>query len=166
MISAIVCVNNDWAIGKNGGLLYKLDKDMAYFKTNTLNKIVVCGENTLLSFPKSRPLKNRTTIVLCPEEHEYENCICIHNFEYLVNMVKCLSITNDVFIIGGGMLYRSMLPYYDKIYVTKVDSSDQDATVFFPNLDTDTNFKLSKESEVLEDNGYNIKFCYYERVSQ
>ncbi len=136
---------------------------MENFKNETMNKIVVMGENTLLSFPKSKPLKNRTNIVLCPEGHEYVDCYCIHNFTDLVNLVTELSKTNDVYIIGGGQMYSSMLQYYDEVLVTKVDSEDLEATVFFPNLDDNTNFKIAYESETINDNGYNIKFVLYER---
>lgn len=170
MIKGIVAVDRNWAIGKidketkKGDLLFKLKEDMENFKCETMNKIVVMGENTLLSFPKQKPLKNRTNIVLCPEGHEYVDCYCIHNFTDLVNLIIELSKTTEVYIIGGGMMYRSMLPYYDEILVTKVDAEDPAATVFFPNLDKDDDFYISNETETIEDNGYNIKFVLYERV--
>lgn len=66
MIKAIVCVDEKFAIGKNNDLLFHLPNDMRAFKNTTLNKIVACGYNTLLSFPGSKPLKNRSTICLCP----------------------------------------------------------------------------------------------------
>ena len=70
MINAIVCVDNNWAIGKKNGLLFNIKADMKYFRENTKEKVVVCGYNTLLSFPGSKPLKGRSTIVLCPKEIE------------------------------------------------------------------------------------------------
>lgn len=165
MICAIVAADNNWAIGKNNDLLYKLPADMQQFKQLTLDGgIVAMGENTLLSFPKSKPLKDRVNIVLCPEGHDYENCICYHSFDELIKDLKVMSKRFDVYIIGGAMFYKSMLPYYDRIYVTKVDATDPDATAFFPNLDNLLDFKIVRESDSIYDNGYNIKFVTYERV--
>lgn len=165
MICAIVAADNNWAIGKNNDLLYKLPADMQQFKQLTLDGgIVAMGENTLLSFPKSKPLKDRVNIVLCPEGHEYDNCICYHSFEELTKDINIFSKRFDIYIVGGAMFYKSMLPLYDRIYVTKVDAADTEATAFFPNLDTDSRFKISRESDTIFDNGYNIKFVTYERV--
>lgn len=163
MIKGIVAVDQHWGIGKKGGLLFKLPADMANFRATTLNSIVVMGENTLLSFPGSKPLKNRVNVVLCPEGHEYENCICIHDFEQLVKFVKILAKQYDVWVIGGGMMYRSMLPYYDYVLVTKVESADPEATVFFPNLDEDTNYTCIDNGYPIEDNNYTIRFTVYQR---
>lgn len=162
MIKAIVCVDENWAIGKNNGLLFHLKKDMQFFKEKTTMSIVVMGENTLLSLPGSKPLKDRINIVLCPDGKEYPGYVCFHNFDKLVAQLKALDC--DIYVIGGGMMYNSMLPYYDEVYVTKVQA-DGKGTVFFPNLDEDTNFELSERSENVEDNGYTINFCTYKRVA-
>lgn len=167
MIKGIVAVSNEWAIGKKNGLLFKLKEDMKHFQWNTTQEgenFVIMGENTLLSFPSSRPLKNRINIVMCPEGHEYENCICIHNFDSLVKLAKVLSKEYTVWIVGGGQMYKSMLPYYDEVIVTKVDASDSEATIFFPNLDELKEFEVVEESESIKDNDYNIKFVTYRRV--
>ena len=162
MIIGIVCVDEKWGIGKKNDLLFHLKKDMQFFKNTTADSIVFCGYNTLLSFPGGKPLKGRSTIVLCPEGTERDDCFCIHNFEAAVKLVKELAKTKPVFIIGGAMLYESMIPYYDKVYVTKV-LADGEAEVFFPNLDDNNNFDLVDCSVDIEDNGYTINFCTYER---
>ena len=162
MIIGIVCVDKNWGIGKNNDLLFHLKKDMQFFRQTTADSIVFCGYNTLLSFPGSKPLKGRSTICLCPEEVNRDDCYCIHNFEEAVKLVKELSKTHDVFVIGGAMLYQSMLPYYDKVYVNKVDA-DGEATVFFPNLDENTDFEVSYTDNIEEDNGYNTQFVVYFR---
>lgn len=170
MIIGIVCVNNDWAIGKNNGLLYNLKADMDNFRTITTNfgdgAFVCMGENTLRSLPGGKALKKRVNIVLCREGHEYEDCICIHTFDEFIKNIKLISKQFDVYVIGGGMLYKSMLPYYDKIIVTKVDHSDPEATVFFPNIDLDENFKCTFTSKAQEEKGYKFTFNSYYRVSK
>jgi dihydrofolate reductase len=162
MIIGIVCVDNKWSIGKNNDLLFHLKEDMKFFKNKTTDHVVAMGENTLLSLPGSKPLKNRINIVLCPEGHEYEGCVCVHSFDEFITKLK--ACVGEVYIIGGGMLYNSMVNYYDKVYVTKVDA-DGEGTVFFPNLDENESFTLTDCTEPIEDNGYTINFCTYERIS-
>ncbi len=166
MIIGIVCVDSKWGIGKKNGLLFQLKKDMQFFRQTTADSIVVCGYNTLLSFPGSKPLKGRSTIVLCPKEVERDDCFCIHDFDEMVRLVRELAKTKPVFVIGGAMLYRSMLPYYDKVYVNKVDA-DGDAEAFFPNLDEYPDYEIKQTLPVVEDEGYNTQlYVYSKSISQ
>lgn len=112
-IIGICCVDDKWGLGKKNDLLFHLPKDMAWFRTQTADSIVVCGLNTLLSFPGSKPLKGRSTICICPPEYERDDCFCVHDFSILLRLVKELSKTKNVYIIGGAMLYQSMLAYYN-----------------------------------------------------
>jgi dihydrofolate reductase len=168
MICGIVAVDKHFGIGKTnketgkGELLFNLKKDMAWFKAQTMDSIVFCGYNTLLSFPGSKPLKGRSTIVLCPEGVERDDCFCIHDFDTAVRLVKELAKTKNVFVIGGAMLYKSMLPYYDKIYVNKVDA-DGEAEVFFPNLDEHPDYEPRQFLPVVEDEGYQTRLVTYTR---
>ena len=160
MINGIVCVDRNWGIGKKNDLLFHLKKDMQFFRQTTADSIVVCGYNTLLSFPGGKPLKGRSTICLCPEEVERDDCFCVHDFEQMVKLVKELAKTKVVWVIGGAMLYKSMLPYYDSVYVNKVDANGE-AEFFFPNLDAYDGMKLSKVFPEVEDEGYLTKLHLY-----
>ena len=165
MIIGIVAVDKEFGIGKNNGLLFKLPLDMQRFKKITSNDgIVAMGYNTLLSLPGSKPLPNRVNIVLCPEGIDVPDCICLHTFEETVSCIWNLSKSGkNVYIMGGAMFYKSMLPYYDLVYVTKVNAIGE-AEVFFPNLDKDPDFKLVETSEVVVDNDYETTYCTYERI--
>lgn len=160
MIVGIVCVDEKWGIGKKNDLLFHLKKDMEFFRQTTADSIVFCGYNTLLSFPGSKPLKGRSSIVLCPEEVNRDDCYCVHNFEEAIKLVKELAKTQDVFVIGGSMLYRSMLPYYDQVYVNKV-YADGEAEVFFPNLDEYAGMSLVKVFPGVDDNDYLTQLHLY-----
>ena len=162
MITGIVAVDNKWGIGKKNGLLFNLPLDMRHFRDHTINKIVVCGYNTLLSFPGSKPLKGRSTIVLCPEGIERDDCVCLHSFEEILKLIKELSKTQEVMIIGGAMFYQAMLPYYDKVIVTKVDA-DGDAEVFFPNLDEHPDFEYCEVDVTIQDGEYCTRLWTYKR---
>ena len=161
MIITILCVDKKWGIGRRNGLLFSLPKDMKFFKETTLNHVVAMGENTLLSFPNSKPLKNRTHIVLSQDEsHNYEGVENVHDFDEFLRLIREHANKEDVYIIGGASIYRQTLPYVDKVLLTKVDAVGG-AELFFPNLDKDPYFELKEESEEIEDNGYKIKFCTY-----
>ena len=162
MIIGIVAVDHNWGIGKNNDLLFHLKKDMQFFRQTTADSIVFCGYNTLLSFPGSKPLKGRSTICLCPEEIERDDCFCIHDFDKAVKLIKEISKTTNVFVIGGAMLYKSMLPYYDEVYVNKVDA-DGEAEVFFPNLDEQLDYNIKQVLPEVEDEGYKTKLYVYAR---
>jgi dihydrofolate reductase len=163
MIIGIVCTDRNWGIGKKNDLLFHLKKDMAWFKAQTSGSIVFCGYNTLLSFPGSKPLKGRSTICLCPEDIERDDCFCIHDFDTAVRLVKELAKTKNVYVIGGAMLYKSMLPYYDEVFVNRVDA-DGEAEVFFPNLDENTDYEAKQILPAVEDEGYITQLVIYKRI--
>lgn len=159
MIKAIVAVDENWGIGKKNGLLFSIPEDMKFFRTTTSGKVCCMGYNTLLSFPGSKPLKNRTNIVLAPDSVERDDCVVVHSLKELSDKLAEYS-TEDVFVIGGAMFYKTMLPYCGEVYVTKVDA-DGEAEVFYENLDKNQNFDCVYVSDPIETNGYTIRFTTY-----
>ena len=166
MIISILCVDKKFGIGKNNTLLFSLPKDMAFFRSTTLNHVVAMGENTLLSFPNSKPLKNRTNIVLSGNvSHNYEGVINVHTFQDFLNKIKEYNEKEDVYIIGGASIYHQMLPYVDKVLLTKVDA-DGEATLFFDNLDESPDFELKSVSEPVLDGDYSLTFNEYVNINK
>ncbi len=161
MIRAIVAVDEKWGIGKKNGLLFELPLDMKFFRETTLGKTVCMGYNTLLSFPNGKPLKNRKNIVICPNDVQRDDVVCVHTLDEMLEAIR--SEEGDVYVVGGAYFYKSMLPYCDEVLVTKV-AADGDAEVFFENLDERKDFALVKTGEELETNGYRIRFVTYEKV--
>ena len=160
---AIVVVDRNWGIGKKNDLLFRLPADMKHFREVTAGKTVVMGSNTLLSFPEGKPLKNRTNIVLWPGGEKREDCVVVGSLEELFTEVKKYP-QEDVFLVGGAMMYRTLLPYCDEAIVTKADA-DGGAEVFFENLDKLENWSLSEAGEAIETNGYTIRFCRYKNAA-
>lgn len=158
-MKAIVAVDKYWGIGKNNDLLFDLPSDMKFFRNMTLNKVVVMGSNTLKSFPSGNPLKNRVNIILYPGGEKRSDCIIIDSMEELREELKKYPY-DDIFIIGGAMFYRTMLPYCDTVYVTKVED-DGKATVFYENLDKKQNWKCTDSSDEIEENGLIFRFTTY-----
>ena len=162
MIISILSVDKKYGIGKNNDLLFHLPLDMKFFRETTKGHTVFMGENTLLSFPGSKPLKNRENVVLSQDPtHNYEGCLNIHNFDEFIKILQEKGRNSDVFVIGGASIYRQTLPYVDKVLLTKVNA-DGGATVFFPNLDEDPNFTCIDEGEPIQDGVYEIRFTTYE----
>ena len=159
MIYAIVHVDKKWGIGKGNDMMFSLPKDMKFFRETTLGHTVVMGGNTLRSFPNQKPLKNRVNIVLS-RGHVCDECIFVRNFDELKKEIKSRE-QEEIYVIGGGVIYNELLPYCHGALVTKVDAVGG-AEVFFPNLDLHPDFVCVEESEPIEDNGYTIRFTRYE----
>ena len=106
-MQAIVAVDKKWGIGKKNDLLFHLKEDMKFFREKTTGKVVVMGSNTLKSFPGGNPLKNRTNIVLFPGGEKRDDCIVVDSLNELSSVLKNYN-TDDVFIIGGAMFYKTM----------------------------------------------------------
>lgn len=162
MISAIVAVDNDWGIGFNGGLLEKIPEDLKHFKNLTTNTIVVMGRKTWDSLPK-KPLPNRLNIVISHSERfiSPEGAARISLEEVKIRM----SNTNaDWFIIGGGQIYKQLLPYCEKVYVTKIYKDHENIDTYFPNLDESNKWSGSPIGEVQTYNDLSYQFWLYKRI--
>lgn len=158
----IVAVDENWGIGVKGGLLAHLPGDLKYFKEKTQGKVVIMGQNTLISFPKSRPLPNRVNIVLSNDlSFNVEGAIMARSLDE-VRQIASNYNTDDVFVIGGASVYRQMLDDCDTAYITKIHKSF-DADVFFPNLDENDKWHLSNVGESGEDEGIKYTFTTYSK---
>ncbi|MCL2860878.1 MAG: dihydrofolate reductase [Firmicutes bacterium] len=158
----IVAVDEKFGIGCEGDLLYSIPLDMQYFKDKTMGKVVVMGYATLLSLPNSKPLKNRTNIVLTKnKELKIEGVIVCHSIDELLEELKKYN-KEDVFVIGGGQVYSQLLPYSHKAYITKIKGS-KFADTYIPNIDKLEYFKLINTSEEYEHEG--LKFTFNEYIN-
>ena len=97
---------------------------MKFFREKTKGMTVCMGYNTLLSFPGSKPLKNRVNIVLAPEGVTRDDCVVTHTLKELSLELKKYD-QDTVFVIGGAMFYKTMLPYCSEVYVTKVKADGE-----------------------------------------
>ncbi len=156
-MNLIVAVDRNWAIGKNNQLLVSIPDDMKFFRETTTGKVVVMGRKTLESFPGGRPLKNRTNIVLTTDvNYEIDDAIIVHSKDELDRILAEYN-SDDVYIIGGESIYRLMLDECSRAFVTYVDYA-YDADTYFPNLDDNTDWKLTEESE--EQTYYDLEFYF------
>ena len=164
---AILHCDRKWGIGKKNDLMFRLKKDMKCFRSTTIGKVVVMGSNTLLSFPEGKPLQKRTNIVLWPggdkDRAKRDGFLMVESLEELFEAIKGYD-EDDVFVIGGAMMYHTLLPYCTEVLLTKVDA-DGGAEAFFDNLDQLDNWTMVSSSDPIDDNGYTIRFTVYRNSS-
>ena len=147
-MKAIVAVDRNWGIGRNGALLVRIPADMKRFRALTEGKTVVLGRKTLATFPQGAPLAQRTNIVLSRNpSYAVKGAHVVHDVKALQELLERLYVRDDdVFVIGGEQIYRLFLPQCDECLVTRIDRV-YDADAFFPDLDTGPDWELADESE-------------------
>ncbi len=161
-MNLIVAADENWGIGKDGGLLTHLSGDLKYFKEKTKGKVVVMGRATLESLPKGRPLPERTNIVLTRDtSFEKEGCVIVNDMEQL--LAECAKYDpEDVMIIGGEQIYMQLIRQCDRLFITKIFASF-DADKHLMNVDRMRSFELVWESDIKEENGISYQFLEYRK---
>ena len=161
MISIIVAIANNNAIGRGNRLLAYLPKDLKWFKKNTTGKTIVMGRKTFESLPNGA-LPNRKNVVLSQNvDFKADKCIIVNNF---VDIWQHLDNQQENFVIGGAEIYKLFLPKAEKLYITKIYANFPDADVFFPEINFDEWELLETiENKVDEKHKYNFDFLIYER---
>ena len=158
-MNLIVAVDEKWGIGKNNDLLISIPEDMKFFRTLTKNSIIIMGRKTLESFPNGKPLKNRENVVLTKSNIK-EDVTIFDSIEDFLNYVKN---KENVFVVGGGSIYKQLLPYCEKAYVTKI-KKDFNADVFFPNLDEKDDWEMIDSSDIKEWENIQYQFTIYKHI--
>lgn len=157
-MKAIVVVDENWSIGKDGGLLVHLPGDLKYYKEKTYGKTVVIGRKTLESFPGAKPLPGRANLVLTRNpEYKPEGCQVFHSKEELLEYLG--TDTEEVYISGGENIYRQFMEDCDKFYVTKI-YAEFPADRSFPDLDQRDDMEITWKSDIQEEK--NIKYQFFE----
>lgn len=161
MISIIVAIAENYAIGKKGDLLCHMPADLKHFKEITSGKTVLMGERTFFSLPK-HPLPNRRNVVLTDVVGKtFEGAEVAYSIDELIAKVQG---EEEAFVIGGGMVYRQMMPLADKLYITHIHNSWEDADTFFPEIKADEWQLLSAERHPADEkNPYDYTFAEYGR---
>ena len=160
MISIIAAVSDDWGIGKDNGLLWHIPEDLKRFKQLTMGKCVVMGKRTWESLPR-KPLPGRYNIVITDVPGECIDCsVTAYSIEDAIS--KCGS-GQEIFVIGGGSVYRQFMPVADRLYITHVHRK-ADADVWFPRIDR-RKWKVADIRKFISRDDREIPYSYviYER---
>ena len=155
MISIIVAVSEDWGIGKDNELLWHISEDLKRFKRLTSGNTVIMGKRTWESLPK-RPLPGRKNIVLTDDKTEtIENAVTAYSIEDSLN--KCEK-DEEIFVMGGGSIYRQFMPIADRLYITHVHKKAP-ADIFFPEIDLKV-WKITEKEVFKTDDEESILYTY------
>lgn len=158
MISIIVAVSDDWGIGKGNDLLWHIPGDMKRFRKLTMGRSVIMGKKTWESLPK-RPLAGRKNIVLTDIPGEsIADAVTAYSIE---DALAGCDRDEEVFVIGGGSIYRQFMPLADRLYITHVHKKAS-ADVYFPEIDPEKWEVVGKEES---GTGEEVPYTYvvYER---
>ena len=156
----IVAVYDDWGIGKDGTQPIALSADRKFFRETTRGAMVIVGRKTLADFPGGKPLPNRVNVVLTRQDTKIDDVVICHSPEEAAVLAK---MAERAMVIGGGSIYRQMLPYCDTAYVTKVHTCPESDT-FFHNLDEDPHWQLTQTLQAGQENGIAYEMCLYKRI--
>lgn len=164
MISLIVCVDMGMGIGdRNNDLLFDLPADRRYFRQTTKNKIVVMGRKTWESLPK-KPLDKRENYVLTNDkDYVAEGATVIHSIDDIIELGKG---KKEVMIMGGGQLYKQMMPLAEKMYVTHVHTVNLDARVFFPDFGIEWKQVSKVKHKANKKHAHTFTFAEYVRETE
>ena len=155
----IVAVYDDWGIGCEGDQPIALSADRKFFRKTTAGSTVIVGRRTVGSFPGQGPLPKRRNILLSRQETAIPGFELAHSPEEAMELSRG---DEKVFVIGGGTVYRQMLPMCDRAYITKVHTTAPCDT-WFPNLDELPEWKLAETIESGVEDGIGYEMCIYVR---
>ena len=155
----IVAVYDDWGIGRDGTQPIALSADRKFFRETTRGSLVIAGRRTIDDFPGRKPLPGRVNVALARQD------MGIPRFPVCPSPAQVLELAKNyerAFVIGGGSVYRQMLPYCDRAYVTRVHTTPESDT-FFPNLDEDPQWYLAETLQSGEESGIFYEMLLYKR---
>ena len=162
-MNLIAAADKNWAIGNKGKLLVSIPKDMKFFREETMGHVIVMGRKTLESFPGGKPLPGRTNVVLSKDaDYQIKDAVVAHSMEELMKILEKYE-SSDIYVIGGGTVYRQMLPYCDTAHITKIDHV-YEADTYLPNLDEDPAWEITAESDEQTYFDLEYRFLRYSRI--
>ena len=155
----IVAVYDDWGIGRDGTQPIALSADRKFFRETTRGAMVIVGRRTIADFPGQKPLPGRINVALSRNADEIPGFTLCRSPEEAAELAKT---AQRAMVIGGGSIYKQMLPLCDTAYITKVHVTP-DSDTFFPNLDEDADWYLAEILQQGEENGIAYEMLLYKR---
>lgn len=163
-MNIIVAVDDNWGIGKGGTQTVVIPEDRKYFRALTDSGTVIVGHKTLLDFPGGKPLTGRNNIVMSRNKDLIiDGAAVVSTLAELFTLIEAMD-PDKLFVIGGGHVFRLLLPYCRYAYVTKIKALPE-ADAFFPNLDALDNWVLDDAGEWKMYNGVGYAFQKYKNTS-
>lgn len=148
ILTQIVAISDNFAIGKDNKLLWHFPEDLKYFKTQTMDKIMIMGRKTFDSFG-GKPLPKRFHIVISrtPIKSNFENVAYVESVEQAIQLAEEKNKSQEIMIIGGAEIYKQTLPLCQKLLISRIRGTF-DADTFYPSNFSDL-FKLESMNQAL-----------------
>lgn len=160
-MNAIVAVDENWGIGQNGELLARVSADLRRFKTLTTGHAVILGRKTLQTFPGGKPLTGRENLIMSTTmDAAPAGARVFRDLDSLLAYAP-----EDAFVIGGETVYRELLPYCGRVYVTKLHRTFP-ADARFPALDGMDGWEITETEGPFEEKDVSFSYVTYERRNQ
>ena len=158
-MNLIVAVYEDWGIGRDGTQPVALSADRKFFRETTRGAMVIAGRKTIGDFPGKKPLPGRVNVALTRSDLEIPGFTVCHSPEEAAELAKT---AEKAMVIGGGSIYRQMLPMCDRAIITKVHVTPESDT-YFPNLDEHPDWVMTETLQSGEENGIAYEMCIYSK---
>ena len=159
-MNAIAAVSLDWGIGKDNDLLFHIGEDMKRFRALTTGGTVIMGRKTLDSMPGGKPLPRRRNIVLTRQADFAREGVEVARSPEEILRLTAGEDPEKVWVIGGGEIYRQLLPYCRLCWLTRVYARPESA-VFFPDLDTLPQWQVLRSGAIVSDGTWDYQFIEY-----
>lgn len=168
ILSLIAAIGKNNELGKGNDLLWNMPEDMKYFRDTTRGHSVIMGRKTFESIPNA-PLPNRRNVIITRDKNYKKDppaqaggIEVVNSLEEAISLFK--NEDTEVFVIGGGEIYKQAMDYADKLYITHIDAKDDEATTFFPEIIPIVWNEVSHEEHKKDEkNPYNYTFSVYEK---
>jgi dihydrofolate reductase len=162
MISLIAAIGKNNELGKNNTLVWSMPTDLKYFRQTTSGHPVIMGRKTFESI--GRPMPNRRNIIITRDSNYKKDGIeVVNSLEEALNIAPHKN--EEVFVIGGEEIFKKAMPLADRLYITHIDATDKDATVFFPEIIPIVWNEISHEEHKADkENPFDYTFSIYEKI--
>ena len=161
MLSIIVAIANNNVIGKDNKLIWHLPEDLKHFKEITTNHTIIMGRKTFESL--GRVLPNRKHIILCNDMNMKIEDKNVEILDDISKLDKYISSEEENFVIGGATIYKLLMPYANKMYITKINQ-DFEGDVYFPEIKEEEWKETSKQKGLKnEQNPFDYEYITYIR---
>ncbi|WP_295765359.1 dihydrofolate reductase [uncultured Oscillibacter sp.] len=160
-MNAYIIADQRWAFGRNGGLLFSLPTDLEHFHSLTRGGTVIMGLERLRFYTGGEPLPQRRNIVVTRDLSAVPE-----GAEGVSSPEEALALAGgpeqeDLWIIGGGSIYATLLSRCSRVYLTRVETRVQESDTFFPNLDKLPNWEVESTGELMEEDDLKFRFIRY-----
>lgn len=171
MINAIVAIDKNYGIGSNNDLLVHIPDDLKNFKRLTRNSIVIMGRKTYDSLT-NKPLQNRVNIVISSNvdkdlvfeiKEDGSVFIKLDDVKKMLSHISRYPYPFDIYVIGGGIIYKELLPYCEKVYATKINRAFNNVDTYFPNIDNMPEWEQVMLGEGRYHYDVEYQFCIYRK---